>query len=100
MKHEIFDKYAEKVAAHFLITKDELFKKYHDRTACDARHLFCYLARERNARYPEVFKYMQSQGFPGDISLVRYGHKVTSALIKKDRDYATIVKRLTAETQL
>ena len=91
MKHDIFNKYVDKIVEHFSIDREELFSKCKKKELVDARYLLYYLCFIRPMKKKYIENYMKDNGYDIKPHTIRYGISIVNEKLKSDKDYVRIV---------
>jgi len=94
MKHEVFDKYVDKVSHQFAISKDEMFSRSKKREFVDARQLLFYLCSIRPMRLNYIQKYLLDHGYNTQHSSIIHGIEAVKKRMQEDSDYVRIVNNI------
>ena len=94
MKKAIFNQYADEISRLFSIDQKEIFSKGKRRDLVSARHILFYLCYNRPMRGTEIQHYMGLRGYKINHSSIMYGLRCVTELITNDKDYASVVKKV------
>jgi len=102
MKKEVFNQYAEKIAAMFGIRVEDLFvkTKTRERTIVDARHLLYYMCSTRPMKLVYIQKFLKEEGYETQHPPIIHGVKVVTKRISDDPDYRRIVEELNKSVKI
>jgi chromosomal replication initiation ATPase DnaA len=95
MKSQIFNEYVSKIAHSFEMDEQDIFVKSKKREVVDARHLLYYVCSKRPMQVVYIQKYMNARGYIIGHPNILYGIKQAKKKVKKDKDYADILKSIT-----
>ena len=94
MKQDVFNQYAERIAARFEVSREDLFTKTKKREVVDARQLLYYLCHKRPMRVHYIQKYMVENGYDIKHSTIIHGINAVKQRIDEDADYLQVIRQL------
>lgn len=94
MKQDVFNRYADRIASLFHISREDLFKKSKKTDLVDARHLLYYMCYNRQIKITSIEEYMALCGYTIKHSSIIHGIKAVEDKIKEDKDYVVAIKEL------
>jgi|TARA_R110000787_G_C13085884_1_gene410697 chromosomal replication initiation ATPase DnaA len=94
MKKAIFNQYAYEVSKLFSLDQKEIFNKGKRRDIVGSRHMLFYLCYKRGMYGTEIKKYMNDSGYNINHSSIMYGVKCANELIQNDKDYASLIRKV------
>jgi chromosomal replication initiator protein len=100
MKQDIFNRYVDRIAALFHITKEDMFSKSKKSELVDARHLLYYMCYNRQMKITSIEDYMALSGYTIKHSSIIHGIKAVEDKIKEDKDYVVAIKELDKSTSI
>lgn len=100
MKQDVFNRYADKIAALFHISREDLFKKSKKTDLVDARHLLYYMCYNRQIKITSIEEYMALSGYTIKHSSIIHGIRAVEDKIKEDKDYVVAIKELDKNTSI
>ena len=93
-KEEACDVYAKRVAKLFSVKEKDIFKKKKTQDITDARQLLYYLCSKRPMRTVAIQRYMKVKGYEIGHSTIRWGIASVKRKVEYDRDYQSVIERL------
>lgn len=94
MKEKIFEEYAEKVANEFRINLEDLFTTETAHKYVNPRHMLFLLCDSHKMGSSEIARYMRLYGATTKHSTVINGLRRMSMMVKHDRDYYHLFKKI------
>jgi len=92
MKKDIFNKYANLVAAKFNLTQEDLFAKNRREDIVDARSILYYLCLERPIKTSYIKTFMEDNGHKTSPSNILHGYRKAEKLIEEDFDFKKLIE--------
>jgi chromosomal replication initiator protein len=100
MKQDIFNRYADRIAKLFRVSKEDMFKKSKKSELVEARHLLYYMCYNRQIKITAIQDYMALSGYTIQHSSIIHGIRSVEEKIKEDKDYVVAIKELDKNTSI
>jgi chromosomal replication initiation ATPase DnaA len=94
MKHEVFNKYVDKVCKVYRLDRKELFLKTKKQEVVDARFMLYYLCAKRPMQIAYIQKYMLDNGYDINHSSIIRAIKVMETKLSEDADYVSVIQSI------